>query len=328
MFCEYDHRNVIQASLKVKTADGYIDILLRLFYACTVSWPWSSDDQVKSMDPPPAVSTPPPPAVSTPPPSKTPEQAPVASSAADSKPVSEFRPASPVSKIPIAPGEDPVISPALTPSPPPANNPQLSEPQTSDSVDAPVLPDAPVQKEPEEAPPVEPTCIGVEKEESEVAQEKEPEPVAETEAASDASSPAAVISTPVEPPPAVANDGEVASMDTTPLSEETPVPEPVVDEAKELPLHNGLPEDSAESPVVKPESSTNPVAEQVVPQIQQSCLMAVDAPVEEAEEEKPEETSAPVTICSVEETTMQGGEISFCGTIGISFFFFQDEVWL
>ncbi len=57
MFCEYDHRNVIQASLKVKTADGYIDILLRLFYACTVSWPWSSDDQVKSMDPPPAVST-------------------------------------------------------------------------------------------------------------------------------------------------------------------------------------------------------------------------------------------------------------------------------
>ncbi len=299
---------------------------------CTVSWPWSLDDQVKSMDPPPAVSmdpppavsmdpppavsTPPPPAVSTPPPSKTPEQAPVASSAADSKPVSEFRPASPVSKIPIAPGEDPVISPALTPSPPPANNPQLSEPQTSDRVDAPVLPDAPVQKEPEEAPPVEPTCFGVEKEESEVAQEKEPEPVAETEAASDASSPAAVISTPVEPPPAVANDGEVASMDTT-LSEETPVPEPVVNEAKELPLHNGLPEDSAESPVVKPESSTNPVAEQVVPQIQQSCLMAVDAPVEEAEEEKPEETSAPVTICSVEETTMQGGEISFCGTIGI-----------
>ncbi len=152
--------------------------------------------------------------------------------------------------------------------------------------------------------------------------------MAETEAASDASSPAAVISTPVEPPPAVANYGEVASMDTTPLSEETPIPEPVVDEAKELPLLNGLPEDSAESPVVKPESSTNPVAEQVVPQIQQSCLMAVDEPVEEAEEEKPEETSAPVTICSVEETTMQGGEISFCGTIGILLFFLQDEVWL
>ncbi len=292
------------------------------------------------MAPPPAVSTPPPSAVSTPPPSKTPEQAPVASSAADSKPVPEIRPASPVSKIPIPPGEDPVISPALTPSPPPANNPQLSEPQTCDSVDAPVLPDAPVQKEePEEAPPVEPTSTGVEKEESEVAKEKEPEPVAETEATSDASSPAAVISTPaavistpVDPPPAVANDGEVASKDTAPLSEETLVPEPVVDEPKEQPLLNGLPEDSAEAPVVKPESSTNPVAEQVVPQVQQSCIMAVEAaveaPVEEAEEEKPEETPAPVTVCPVEETTMQGGEIS-CGTISILLLFFlQDEVWL
>lgn len=274
----------------------------------------------------------PPPAVSTPPPSKTPEQAPVASSAADSKPVSEIRPASPVSKIPIPPGEDPVISPALTPSPPPANNPQLSEPQTGDSVDVPVLPDAPVQKEePEEAPPVGPTSTGVEKEQSEVAKEKEPEPVAETEATSDASSPAAVISTPVDPPPAVANDGEFASKDTAPLSEETPVPEPVVDEPKEQPLLNGLPEDSAETPVVKPESSTNPVAEQVVPQVQQS-IMAVEAPVEEApveeaEEEKPEETPAPVTVCPVEETTMQGGERSYCGTISILFFFLlQDEV--
>lgn len=265
-----------------------------------------ADDQVKSMAPPPAVSTPPP-AVSTPPPSKTPEQAPIASSAADSKPVSEIRPASPVSKIPITPEDDPVISPALTPSPPPANNPQLSNPQTGDSVDAPVLPDAPVQKEePEDTPPVEPTSIGVEKEESEVAKEKEPEPVAETEAASDESSSAAIISIPVEPPPpAVDNDGEVSSKDTTPLSMETSVPEPVVDEPKEQPLFNGLPEDSAEAPVVKPESSTNPVAEQALPQIQQSCLMAVEAPVEEAEEEKQEETPAPVTVCPVEETTMQ-----------------------
>ncbi len=207
-------------------------------------------------------------------------------------------------------------------------------------MDAPVLPDAPVQKEePEEAPPVEPTSTGVEKEESEVAKEKEPEPVAETEATSDASSPAAVISTPAAvistpaavistpvDPPAVANDGEVASKDTAPLSEETPVPEPVVDEPKEQPLLNGLPEDSAEAPVVKPESSTNPVAEQVVPQVQQSCIMAVEAaveaPVEEAEEEKPEETPAPVTVCPVEETTMQGGEIS-CGTISILLFFFS-----
>uniref|UniRef100_A0A8C2ATT4 Eukaryotic translation initiation factor 4 gamma, 1a n=1 Tax=Cyprinus carpio TaxID=7962 RepID=A0A8C2ATT4_CYPCA len=245
-------------------------------------------------------STPTPPqvSVSTPPPSKTPEQAPVASLAADSKPVPEIRPASPVSKIPIPPEEDPEISPALTPSPPPASDPQLSNPQTGDSVDAPVLPDAPVQKEePEDAPPVEPTSTVVEKEESEVAIEKEPEPVVETEAASEVSSLAAIISSPVEPPPAVAKDGEVASKDTDPLSMETPVLEPVVDEPKEQPLLNGLTEDSAEAPVVKPESSTNPDAEQVVPQVLQSCLMAVEAPVEEAEQEKAEETPAPVTVC-------------------------------
>uniref|UniRef100_A0A9J8D0W4 Eukaryotic translation initiation factor 4 gamma, 1a n=1 Tax=Cyprinus carpio carpio TaxID=630221 RepID=A0A9J8D0W4_CYPCA len=244
-------------------------------------------------------STPTPPqvSVSTPPPSKTPEQAPVASLAADSKPVPEIRPASPVSKIPIPPEEDPEISPALTPSPPPASNPQLSNPQTGDSVDAPVLPDAPVQKEePEDAPPVEPTSTVVEKEESEVAIEKEPEPVVETEAASEVSSLAAIISSPVEPPPAVAKDGEVASKDTDPLSMEPPVLEPVVDEPKEQPLLNGLTEDSAEAPVVKPESSTNPDAEQVVPQVLQSCLMAVEAPVEEAEQEKAEETPAPVTV--------------------------------
>uniref|UniRef100_A0A9J7ZQX5 Eukaryotic translation initiation factor 4 gamma, 1a n=2 Tax=Cyprinus carpio TaxID=7962 RepID=A0A9J7ZQX5_CYPCA len=228
-----------------------------------------------------------------------PQQAPVAPSATDSKPVSEFRPASPVSKIPIPPGEDPVISPALPPSPPPTNNPQLSKPQTGDIVDSPVLPDAPVQEEPEDVSPVEQTSTGVAEEESEVAKEEEPEPVAEpvveTEAASDTSSPAAVISTPVEPPPAVANHGDVASMDAAPVTTVTPVPEPVVDEPKEKPLLNGLPEDSAVAPVVKLESSTNPVAEQAVPQVQQSCLMAVKEPVEEAEEQKPEETPAPVT---------------------------------
>uniref|UniRef100_A0A673H195 Eukaryotic translation initiation factor 4 gamma 1-like n=1 Tax=Sinocyclocheilus rhinocerous TaxID=307959 RepID=A0A673H195_9TELE len=243
---------------------------------------------------------------STPTPPQTPEQAPLAPSATDSEPVSEVRPASPVSKIPIPPGEDPAISPALPQSPPPTNNPQLSKPQTGDSVDAPVLPDAPVQQEePEDAPPVEQTSTGVAQEESEVAKEKEPEPVAEpvveTEAASDTSSPAAVISTPVEPPPAVANDGDVASKDTAPVTAVTPVPEPVVDEPKEQPLLNGLPENSAEAPVVKPESSTNPVAEQEVPQVQQSCLMAVEAPVEEAEEQKAEETPAPVTVCPMSE---------------------------
>ncbi|XP_073705918.1 eukaryotic translation initiation factor 4 gamma 1a isoform X2 [Garra rufa] len=251
-----------------------------------------ADDQVKSMAPPAAVSTPPP--------AKTPEQAPVAPSVTDSEPVSEVRPASPVSKISIPPEEDPAISPELPPSPP------TNQPQTGDSVDAPVLPDAPVQKEePEDTPPVEPTSTGIAKEEPEVAKEKEPEPVAETEASSDTSSPAAVISTPVEPPPAVANEGDVVSKDTAPVTTVTPVPEPVVDEPMEQPLLNGLPEDSAEAPVVKPESSANPVAEQAVPQVQQSCLTAVKAPVEEAEEEKPEETPAPVTVSPVEETTMQ-----------------------
>ncbi|XP_059419871.1 eukaryotic translation initiation factor 4 gamma 1-like isoform X1 [Carassius carassius] len=260
-----------------------------------------ADDQAKAMAAPAAVSTPPP--------SKTPELAPVAPSATDSKPVSEFRPASPVSKISIPPVEDPAISPALPPSPPPTNNLQLSKPQTGDNVDSPVLPDAPVQKEPEDAPPVEQTCTGVAKEESEVAKEEEPEsvaePLVETEAASDTSSPAAVISTPVEPPPAVANDGDVASMDAAPVTNLTPVPEPVVDEPKEQTLPNGLPEDSAEGPVVEPESSTNPVAEQAVPPVQKSCLMAVKAPVEEAEQQKAEETPVSVTVCPVEETTMQ-----------------------
>ncbi|XP_052470136.1 eukaryotic translation initiation factor 4 gamma 1 isoform X6 [Carassius gibelio] len=260
-----------------------------------------ADDQAKAMAAPADVSTPPP--------SKTPELAPVAPSATDSKPVSEFRPASPVSKISIPPGEDPAISPALPPSPPPTNNLQLSKPQTGDNVDSPVLPDAPVQKEPEDAPPIEQTCTGVLKEESEVAKEEEPEPVAEplveTEAASDTSSPAAVISTPVEPPPAVANDGDIASVEAAPVTTLTPVPEPVLDEPKEQTLPNGLPEDSAEDPVVEPESSTNPVAEQAVPPVQQSCLMAVKAPVEEAEQQKAEETPASVTVCPVEETTMQ-----------------------
>lgn len=255
----------------------------------------------------------PPAAVSTPPPSKTPEQAPAAPSAADSKPVSEVRPVSPLSKIPIPPAEEPALFPALppSPSPPPTNNPQPSEPQTGDSVDAPVLPDAPAQqKEPEDTSPLEElTFTEVAKEEPEVAKEKELEPVTETEAVSD-SSPAAITSIPVETSPAVANDGDDASEDPIPVTMATPVPEPVIDEPKEQPLQNGLPQDSAESPDVKPECSTNPVAEQAVPQVQQSCLTAVKAPVEEAEKDKVEEMPAPVAVCPVEETTMQGGEIS------------------
>lgn len=167
-----------------------------------------------------------------------------------------------------------------------------------------MLPDAPAQqKEPEDTSPLEePTFTEVAKEEPEVAKEKELEPVAEPEAV--------ITSIPVETSPAVANDGDDASEDPIPVTTATPVPEPVIDEPKEQPLQNGLPQDSAESPDVKPESSTNPVAEQAVPQVQQSCLTAVKAPVEEAEKEKVEEMPAPVAVCPVEETTMQGGEIS------------------
>lgn len=249
--------------------------------------------------------------VSTPPPSKTPEQAPTVPSAFDSKPVSEIRPVSPLSKIPVPPAEDPAPSLALPPSPSPpplpTNNPQPSEPQTGDNVDAPVLPDAPAQqKEPEDASPLEePTFTVVVKEEPEVAKEKGFEPVAETEADSSLD---AISSIPVEPSPTVADDSDYASEDPIPVTTVTPIPEPVVYEPKEQPLQNGLPQDSAEAPDVKPESSTNPVAEQAVPQVQQSCLMAVKTPVEEAEKEKIEEMPAPVAVCPVEETTMQGGE--------------------
>jgi len=114
----------------------------------------------------------------------------------------------------------------------------------------------------------------------------------------------------MEPSPAVAKEGDNASEDPTPVTKATPIPEPVVDEPKEQPLLNGLPQDSDEASDVKPESSTIPVAEQAVPQVQQSCLTAVKAPVEEAEKEKVEEMPAPVAVCPVEETTMQGGKIS------------------
>ncbi|XP_067310107.1 eukaryotic translation initiation factor 4 gamma 1a isoform X2 [Pseudorasbora parva] len=261
-----------------------------------------ADDQVKSMTPPAAVCTPPPP--------ETPEQAPTAPSVTDSEPVLEVRPVSPLSKIPIPPAEDPALSPTLPPSPPPpppTNNPQPSEPQNGDSVDAPVLPDSPPaqQEEFEDTSNIEETTSpGVAEDEPEVAKEKEFEPVAEIEAISE-SSLSAVASIPMEISPAVAKDGDDASEDPTPVTKATPIPEPVVNEPKEQPLLNGLPQDSAEAPDVKPESSTNPVAEQAVPQVQQSCLKAVKAPVEEAEIEIVEEMPAPVAVCPVEETTMQ-----------------------
>lgn len=239
----------------------------------------STDDEVKSMVIPANASTPPP--------CKTPEQVPTAPSSIDSKPESEVRPASPESKIPSPPEEDPVVPSS---SPPPSNNPQPSEPQIADSVDAPVLPEAPAQKETEEP------CVPVEPEEAE---EKESEPVAETEVTA-ASSPAAVASNSVEPSPDVAEDG-----DDAPVITETSVPDLAADEPKEQPLFNGLPRDSSEVPDVKPESFANPVAEQVVPQDLQSCLTAVKAPVEETEKEKAEEAPAPVPVCPVEETTMQ-----------------------
>ncbi|XP_073776641.1 eukaryotic translation initiation factor 4 gamma 1a isoform X8 [Danio rerio] len=237
----------------------------------------STDDEVKAMVSPASASTPPP--------CKTPE--PPAPSSIDSKPESEVRPASPESKIPSPPEEDLVVP---SPSPPPANNPQTSEPQIADSVDAPVLPEASAQKEPKEP------CAPVEPEEAE---EKEYEPVAETEVTA-ASSPAVVASSAVESSPNVAED-----RDGAPVITEMPVPELAADEPKEQPLLNGLPQDSAEVPDVKPESSANPVAEQVVPQDQQSCLTAVKASVEETEKEKAEEAPTPAPVCLVEETTMQ-----------------------
>ncbi|XP_051555332.1 eukaryotic translation initiation factor 4 gamma 1-like isoform X4 [Myxocyprinus asiaticus] len=267
-----------------------------------------SDDQVKPVAPPASVSTPPP--------SKTPEQVPVAPSAADCQPVLEVRPASSVIKVSIPSGEDPdaiaavsvaacyPVRPASA-SPPPTNNSNPSEPQTGDCVDAPVVPEAPAQnKEPEDSsPPVEQTPFGVEKEEPEVAKEKESEPVASTEE----SCTAMVISTPVEALPAVANGSEESSEDSTSVTTETPVPEPVIGEPKEQPLLNGLPQDSAEVPEVevKPECSTNPAPEPAAPQVQQICLTAVNAPVEEEVEQKAEEIPAPVSSCPVEETIKQ-----------------------
>ncbi|XP_051989762.1 eukaryotic translation initiation factor 4 gamma 1-like isoform X4 [Xyrauchen texanus] len=257
-------------------------------------------------------------AVPIPPPSKTPEQVPAAPSAADCRPVLEGRPDSSVIKVSIPSGEDPdsitavsvaacysVRLPSPSASPPPTNNSKPSEPQTGDCVDAAVVPEAPAQnKEPEESsPPMEQTSTEVEKEDPEVAKEKESEPVASTEE----SCPAMVISAPVEALPAVANGSEEASEDSTPVTMETPVTEPVIGEPNEQPLLNGLPQDCAEVPEVdvKPECSTNPAAEQAAPQVQQICLTAVNAPVEEEVEQKAEETLAPVSSCPVEETTKQ-----------------------
>ncbi|XP_051984947.1 eukaryotic translation initiation factor 4 gamma 1a isoform X1 [Xyrauchen texanus] len=271
-----------------------------------------SDDQVEPVAPPAAVPTPPP--------SKTPEQAPTPPSAADSQPLSEVRQASSVSKVSIPPGEEPdaitTVStaacyplglPPASVSPPPMNNPKPSKPQTADSVDASVAPEPPAQKEPvEESPPVQQISSGFEKEEPEVAKEKESEPVASLDASSD-SSPTTIIPSSVDDAPAVAIGSDEASKDSSPVTTETPVPEPVIGEQNEQPLLNGLPQDSVEvtEDDVKPECSSNPVAEQEAPQVQQICLTAViAAPVEEVEQ-KAEEMPTPELSCPVEETTMQ-----------------------
>ncbi|XP_057189124.1 eukaryotic translation initiation factor 4 gamma 1a isoform X4 [Triplophysa rosa] len=264
-----------------------------------------SDDQTKPVAPPPTVPTPPP--------SKTPEQAPAALSDADSKPVSEDRPASPIGKVSIPPREDSDVIAAASYAPPPVsssltNNPKHPEPQVADSVDAPVVPEAPAQEESEESSAeMEQTSDGVE-DELEVAEEKESELVADIEPTSDSSS-ATIISTSVEAPAVANNSSDEASKDAMPATTVTPVAESAL-ESKEQPLLNGLPQDSEAPPDAEPECSTNPVAEPVVPQVQQSFLTAANAPVEEEIEQKAEEIPTPAASCPVEETTMQAAVTS------------------
>lgn len=263
---------------------------------------WSSDDQTKHIAPPPTVPTPPP--------SKTPEQAPATLSDADSKQeVLEVRPSSPIDKVPIPSREDSDVIAAAPHAPPPVmtsltNNPKHPEPQVADSVDAPVVPEAPAQEESEESSAeMEQTSDGVVEEEHEIAKEKESELVADIEPASVSSS-ATIISTSVEAP-AVANGSDEAFNDAMPATTVTPVVESAL-ESKEQPLLNGLPQDPEVDPDAEPECSTDPVAEPVVLQVQQSFLTAAKALVEEEVEQKAEEISTPAASCPVEETTMQG----------------------
>ncbi|KAA0719054.1 Eukaryotic translation initiation factor 4 gamma 1 [Triplophysa tibetana] len=259
-----------------------------------------SDDQTKPVVPPPTVPTPPP--------SKTPEQAPAPLSDADSKPALEVRPASPIDKVPIPSREDSDVITAASYTPPPVttsltNNPKPPEPQVADSVDAPVVPEAPAQEESEESyAEMEQTLDRVVEEEHEVANEKESELVADIEPTSD-SNLATIISTSVEAP-AVANGSDIAFNDAMPATTVTPVVESAL-ESKEQPLLNGL----EVAPDAEPECSTNPVAEPVVLQVQQSFLTAEKALVEEEVEQK-EEISNPATSCPVEETTMQAAVTS------------------
>ncbi|XP_056598709.1 eukaryotic translation initiation factor 4 gamma 1a isoform X2 [Triplophysa dalaica] len=260
-----------------------------------------SDDQTKHVAPPPTVPTPPP--------SKTPEQAPAALSDADSKlEVLEVRPSSPIVKVPIPSREDSDVIAAASYAPPPVmnsltNNPKHPEPQIADSVDAPVVPEAPAQEESEESSAeMQQTSDGVVEEEHEVAKEKESELVADIEPTSDSSS-ATIISTSVEAP-AVANGSDEAFNDAMPATTVTPVVESAL-ESKEQPLLNGLPQDPEVVPDAEPECSTDPVAEPVVLQVQQSFLTAAKALVEEEVEQKAEEISTPAASCPVEETTMQ-----------------------
>ncbi|XP_065132120.1 eukaryotic translation initiation factor 4 gamma 1a [Paramisgurnus dabryanus] len=266
----------------------------------------TSEDPVKPVEPPPAVSTPPP-AVSTPPPSKTPEEAPALLSAADSKPVPEVRPASPEDKVFISSEEDTdVIATASRASPPvltSPNNPKHPEPQTRDRVEAPVVPEAPAQESDESSVQTEQASAEVVEEEQDVAKEIESELVGSVEPPSDSSS-TTIISTPVEAP-AVANGSDEVSKDPSPVTIATAVPESIIEDSKEQPMLNGLPQDPAEAPEVMSECSTNPVDEPVVAEVQQSCLTAVEAPVEEEVEQKQEEIPIPATSCPVEETTMQ-----------------------
>lgn len=224
--------------------------------------------------------------------------------------MSEVRPASPVGEVSNPSGENSDViaaasqaPPPLSTSPPLTNNPTHPEPQVADSVDAPVVPEAPAQESEESSPEMEQISAEVVEVELEVAVEKESEPVADIEPTSDSST--ATIVSAFEEAPAVANGSDEASEDAMPVTTVTPVAESAL-ESKEQPLLNGLPQETEAPPDAEPECSTNPDAEPEVPQVQQSCLTAAKAPVEEEVEQKAEEIPTPATSCPVEETTMQG----------------------
>ncbi|XP_036411692.1 eukaryotic translation initiation factor 4 gamma 1a isoform X3 [Colossoma macropomum] len=261
------------------------------------------DDRVKPVAPSAAASTPPPP-------SKTPE--PAAPLAAEPKAVPDLQPAPPVSDAPapllLNVSPDVRASPSPSPPPavtslPPADSPAPPASETCDTVDAPVPPEAPSQKQEEPTePPValaEQPCAVVEKAEPEAPKE-EPEPLPEkAQPVSDsAPAPSATSAAPTEDAATPATNGsDEAPVEATPTAPlKTAEPELPAVQPEEAPVPNGLPQDPEELPEEKPEASAEPVAEPEAPQVQESAPAVPE--VQEAVEVKAEEAPA-------EETTMQ-----------------------